>query len=120
MYSQVEFLREEIGEKNLLIRTLILREGDVSRYRYTDDQINSTEDESSSNSGSRETFNESISLSTSEVNETQDIYEDFNVLYAKFKEFEEEEVNKKVEQWIKYNQKRKSWKIHANQGYGIK
>ena len=90
LYSQVEFLRGEIEEKNLLIRTLILREGDVSRYRYTDDQINSTEDEFSSNSGSRETFNESISSSASEVNETQDIYEDFNVLYAKFKEFEEE------------------------------
>ena len=96
LYSQVEFLRGEIEENNLLIRTLILREGDVSRYRYTDDQINSTEDESSSNSGSRETFNESISSSASEVNETQDIYEDFNVLYAKFKEFEEEEVKTKL------------------------
>ena len=40
LYSQVEFLRGEIEEKNLLIRTLILREGDVSRNRYTDDQIN--------------------------------------------------------------------------------
>ena len=32
LYSQVEFLRNELNEKNLLIRTLIIRESDVYNY----------------------------------------------------------------------------------------
>ena len=54
LYSQVESLRGEIEENNLLIQTLTLREADVYRYRYTDDQINSTDRDSTSDSGSRE------------------------------------------------------------------
>ena len=108
LYIQVELLRGEIEEKNLLIRTLTLREADVYRYRYIDDQINSTDHDSSSDSGSRETLNKSSDTfkcsvsSASEVNEmntfvneTQDTNEDFNMLYAKYEEFEDAELKKK-------------------------
>ena len=32
LYSQIEFLRKELEEKNLLIRTLLINEGDVYNY----------------------------------------------------------------------------------------
>ena len=98
LYSQVESLRGEIEEKNILIQTLTLGEAGV--YRYTDDQINSTDHDSSADSGSRETLNTSsdtfkcsvsseseVNEMNTSVNETQDI---------KFKEFEEAELKKKI------------------------
>ena len=43
LYSQIEFLRKELEEKNFLIRTLLIKEGDVYNYitRNTDDVDNS-------------------------------------------------------------------------------
>ena len=44
LYSQIEFLRNELEEKNFLIRTLLIKEGDVYNYiaRNSNDGDNST------------------------------------------------------------------------------
>ena len=49
LYSQVEFLRNELEEKNLLIRTLIIKESDVYNYDANNSAISNDINEENDN-----------------------------------------------------------------------
>ena len=65
LYSQVEFLKSEMEEKNLLIRTLLMKESDV--YNYNNSEHRHTDTDNGSISSDQPLMNDELTVLSDEI-----------------------------------------------------
>ena len=101
LYSQVEFLKQELEEKNLLIRTLIIKESEVYKYyaeSTTDSETNSSSSSIHENINKTSIYTDAPMLSANEdIPDDNDLDDeiDFHDLYLQYvKDMEEENREK--------------------------